>query len=105
MDNAFMARLEHLRTRIDRPLPLTSAYRCPAHHASVSKTGAAGPHTTGRAADVRVAGESAVELVKLALELGFTGLGLKQAGPVQGRFVHLDDLEAPGYPRPRIWTY
>ncbi len=38
-------------------------------------------------------------------EFGFTGRGLRQHGPVEKPFVHLDDLEgAPSCPLPRIWT-
>jgi len=37
----------------------------------------------------------------LALELGFTGIGVQQKGT--GRFPHLDTLEEP--PRPNVWSY
>ena len=36
------------------PLSITSAYRCPSHNNSVSSTGEAGPHTTGKALDIAV---------------------------------------------------
>lgn len=106
MDGAFMARLQHLRDRLG-PLSVSSGYRCPAHNMRVSSTGPDGPHTTGRAADIRVSGARAHELAVLALAEGITGLGVRQAGPHGARFLHIDILtpdEAGGL-RPRIWSY
>lgn len=106
MQPAFLARLEALRTAVGQPLALTSAYRCPTHNQRVSTTGADGPHTTGRAVDVRVAGGVALQLISLALGLGFTGVGVQQTGEHAGRFLHLDDLpNGPGQPRPWLWSY
>jgi hypothetical protein len=43
-------------------------------------------------------------VLKLALEAGFTGIGVAQKG--SGRFMHLDDLlNDEGQPRPTIWSY
>lgn len=101
-----MTRLELLRAELGMPLVLNSAYRCPTHNAAVSTTGRNGPHTTGRAVDIAISGKPVVALLAAALSLGFTGIGLKQDGAAMaGRFVHLDDLTAPAYPRPRVWTY
>ena len=104
MDPAFMLRLERLRMVFGKPLIVTSGYRSPAYNAKVSGTGQDGPHTTGRAVDVSIRGADALKLIDLALECGFTGIGVKQSG--DGRFLHLDDLPAaPGRPRPTIWSY
>lgn len=104
MDPAFMARLERLRLVFGKPMPISSGYRSPAHNAAVSTTGETGPHTTGRAADILVRGADALTLIGLATDLGFTGIGVSQKGP--SRFIHLDDLpDAPGQPRPTIWSY
>ena len=106
MDADFMAQIEELRTEYGKAMILTSAYRTPEHNAQVSSTGANGPHTTGRAVDVLVSGADAFDLIELAIEIGFTGIGIKQSGPHNKRFVHIDNLtEADGYPRPRVWTY
>jgi zinc D-Ala-D-Ala carboxypeptidase len=100
----FRAKIERLRERFGKPLIVTSAARCAAHNARVSGTGATGPHTTGRAADFGVRGADALRLVDLALEQGFTGIGVSQKGAI--RFIHVDDLpDAPGQPRPTIWSY
>ncbi len=102
MDPTFLERLEALREQFGKPMKVTSAFRCPAHNRKVSSTGEDGPHTTGRAVDILIQGFDAFRLVKIALALGFTGLGVKQKST--GRFLHLDDLQKP-YPRPRIWSY
>lgn len=102
----FMDRLQALRIQLGFPLPVSSGYRCPAHNRRVSSTGDNGPHTTGRAVDILIHGERAVQLVGAALRFRFSGLGIGQKGSVADRIIHLDDL-APGgaHPRPRIWSY
>lgn len=106
MNQEFMDRLENLRREFNRPMPVSSGYRCPMHNARVSKTGFAGPHTTGQAVDIAISGEDAYQLIALAMKSGFTGIGIKQHGPFEGRYVHLDTLpEETNRPRPRILTY
>ena len=104
MNETFVAKLDRLRDLCDFPFFVTSGYRCPAHNQTVSTTGPNGPHTTGRAADIHVYGEKAHRLLML-IGYKMTGIGLNQRGPYGKRFVHLDDLEAPQHPRPRVWTY
>jgi uncharacterized protein YcbK (DUF882 family) len=106
MDPVTMDRLIGLRQALNFPLPVTSGYRCPTHNQAVSSTGPNGPHTTGRAVDIRVHGHHAYELVKLVTLHGFTGIGLSQGGAHARRFIHLDDLpNGPGQPRPWVWDY
>ena len=102
MKIGFMGLLESLRMAYDKPMIVTSGYRCPAHNAKVSTTGRHGPHTTGQAIDIAVQGRDAHRLLTLALQYGFTGIGIKQKG--DNRFIHLDNLMLD-YPRPRIWSY
>jgi len=100
----FMAKVETLRVRVGFPLPVTSAARCPKHNRAVSGTGDDGPHTTGRAIDFGISRQQAYIVMREALEMGFTGMGFQQKG--NGRFLHLDDLQdAPGQPRPTVWSY
>ena len=100
----FMDKVEGLRVAYGRPLSGSSAARCPAHNAKVSGTGRTGPHTTGRAIDLRVSHADAWHLLSLAMRYGFTGVGVQQKGG--GRFLHLDDLpNAEGQPRPTVWSY
>lgn len=105
VETDFLDRLERLRVAYGRPMIINSGYRTPEHNAIVSTTGEDGPHTTGRAVDVRVYGSYALDLIRRALDFGFTGVGVAQNGSMTSRFVHLDDLDAPAYPRPTIWTY
>lgn len=106
MDAEFMARLIGLREAYGAALPVTSAFRCPDHNANVSSTGRSGPHTTGRATDIRIFGAAALRLIELAIAGGFTGIGVGQKGDHNSRIIHLDDLgPSPARPRPWIWTY
>lgn len=103
MDPLFLDILEQIRLDLKEPLLETSGYRSPTYNAKVSHTGAMGPHTTGRAIDIAVRGGTAFRLVKLAVIHGMTGIGVSQKG--KSRFIHLDDLDAPEFPRPTIWSY
>lgn len=82
----------------DVPVHINSAYRCPTHNVAVSSTGRRGPHTTGRAFDVRITiGPSGVDVLECAIKAGFTGIGVQAKG--RGRFLHLDTL------RKRLYSY
>lgn len=104
MDGPFLELLDELRTRCGFPLIVTSGYRCPVHNQRVSTTGPDGPHTTGRAVDIAVSRHRAYTLLRHAIDLGFTGIGIQQKGA--SRFIHLDTLEEPEHaPRPTLWSY
>ena len=106
MNMNFIYALNHLRERQGSPMIITSGYRCPAYNRRISSTGFDGPHTTGRAADIGVSGERAFHLIQQCCLGGWMrGIGINQKGPHEKRFIHLDDLEGPGHPRPRVWTY
>lgn len=108
VDPGFMRRLEHLRADFGRPMPVNSGYRCPDHDREVRHArgqATTGPHATGHAVDVHVYGADAFRLVSLAAKHGITGIGVNQRGDVGDRFLHLDDLKAPTFPRPGMWTY
>ena len=100
---AFMDLLQQIRNEYGKPMIVTSGYRCPAHNAKVSTTGKNGPHVLGEAVDIKVYGRDAHRLIKIAIAYGMTGIGVKQHGPHDGRFVHLDTLQ--GETRPWIWSY
>lgn len=98
MNVEFMDKLQALRIRYGKPMFITSGYRSPQH--SIEKAKAApGTHAQGIACDIRVQGADAHELVKLALEMGFTGVGVSQKS-TGARFIHLDIA-----PRAAIWSY
>ena len=103
MDVEFMARLTNLREKWGKPMVVSSAYRCQNHPVEARKA-KPGAHTLGRAVDIAVQGADARELLALAIDYGFTGIGVQQKGT--GRFLHFDDLTAKdGFPRSTIWSY
>lgn len=106
MDESFIDRLQSLRDKYGKPMRITSGYRCPDHPAEAHRrdTGRLGPHTTGMAADIAIQGNEAYSLLRLAMQMGFTGIGVQQTG--DKRFLHLDTLtDNDGFPRPWIWSY
>lgn len=104
IDHQFITELDELRHRYGAPLNVSSGYRCPEYNAKVSSTGLTGPHTTGRAADLLVDRGNAHKLLRIAMGMNFTGIGVQQKGA--GRFLHLDNLpNATGQPRPTLWSY
>lgn len=103
MDANFMKRLNELRELYGKPIYLSSAYRCAEHNAYVRGVPNS-PHTRGIAVDIIVSGQDAYRIVKLALKLGFTGIGVKQFGKTKNRFIHLD-LEPMSATRPALWSY
>ncbi len=107
MEPDFLKKLDDLRGRFDFPFIVTSGYRCPSYNAQVSSTGATGPHTTGRAVDLALFGRKAFNLMRHWTLGGWgTGIGLKQHGPHDKRFIHLDDISADDNRfRPTVWTY
>jgi zinc D-Ala-D-Ala carboxypeptidase len=94
-------KLNDLRERYGKPIILNSAYRCFQHNVTL---GATQTHASGQAVDIKCSHKEAFNLVRLAIEVGFTGIGVSQKG--SSRFIHVDDLtELNGRPRPHIWSY
>ena len=115
MDQGFMQTLEAIRVELNRPLVVTSGFRCPDHNAKIH----GGPaHPQGRAADFAISGEPAWDLLDVVWQVnhdptvlpGITGVGIRQKGEWKRRFIHLDNLpqcQSPKglVPRPRVLTY
>lgn len=99
MQPVFMRKLQHLRSVYGKPMRIPSGFRDSSHPAERGKE-RPGEHTTGRAADVAVQGADALRLVQLAVNMGFSRIGVQQKG--DGRFIHLGD--SPEFP-PGIWSY
>jgi len=72
-------KLEQLRVRLGKQVILTCAYRCPQHNEAVGGTPNSF-HPQGIAADVRTTnlGMSPLEVVRIAREIGFTGVGVSR---------------------------
>lgn len=103
MDEVFMERMDALRYRYNKPIILSSAYRCPEYNNKVSTTGLDGPHTTGKAVDIKIFGKHAHIMLDHIMQFQFQGIGIQQKGEHAKRFIHIDDV-VEGL-RPWVWTY
>ena len=104
MNPEFIDKLNNLRLAFGKPMKINSGFRDVTHPIEAKKKNGGGAHTTGKAADISVAREDAFYLLSLALQKGFTGIGIQQKG--SGRFIHLDTLQnTEERPRPTIWSY
>lgn len=103
MREEFLDWLQKVRTALRAPMPISSGYRCFDHNDKVSSTGRYGPHTSGWACDVLAHGPAAHALLRVAFTFGVRGVGIKQKGDHNRRFLHLDMLLEPL--RPRVWSY
>ena len=103
MDPDFMVKLNKLRDLYGKPMRITSGYR--SKETNLAVNGAENsPHMYGKAVDVYVSGVDALNLLVLAVDVGFTGIGVSQKGA--SRFIHIDTMEnSLSQPRPTIWSY
>ena len=100
MDRALLIMLDNLREVYGYPIKLTSTYRSPEHPIEAKK---AKPweHAHGAAVDIAcVGGEATYKLVKAAIEVGFTRIGISR----KNNFVHVG-VGYEGAPPVTIWTY
>ena len=88
MQKEFMDKLQELRNRFGKPIIISSGFRSVKHSIEAKKS-KGGYHTKGLACDIACYSNTAYDIVKIALELGFTGIGVNQKGN-SGRFIHLD---------------
>ena len=109
MDVDFMKALEELREEWGQPMRLSSAYRTEAHPRERTKPRKydhlgnplpiGGMHCRGRAIDCLIAGQDALEFLRVAVKY-FNGIGINQKGDWDQRFIHLDDRATPA-----MWSY
>ena len=100
MDRALLIMLDNLREVYGYPIKLTSTYRSPEHPIEARKA-KPGEHTHGAAVDIAcVGGEATYKLVKAAIEVGFTRIGISR----KNNFVHVG-VGYEGAPPITIWTY
>lgn len=105
MDEDFLFYLQQSRELLDKPMVVSSGFRCRKHPSEVTKHDL-GPHAQGKAVDILIHGIWARRLVAIAEIVGFTGIGIMQHGDIEKRFIHLDTCEdRPNRPRPHIWSY
>ena len=95
MSPEFLNMLDILRENAGFPFVITSGYRSP-NHSIEAKKEKAGTHAQGIAADIKVnSGAERMIIVKEALALGFTGIGVAKT------FIHVDIRKTT----PVVWTY
>ena len=100
MDPVLLAMLDDLREEYGYPIKLTSTYRSPDHPIEAKKS-KPGEHAHGAAVDIAcVGGEATFKLVKAAIEVGFTRIGIIR----KNNFVHVG-IGYPAAPETTIWTY
>lgn len=96
-----LAKLNHIRDSLGFPFIINSGYRCPSYN---EKRGFTQTHATGQAVDISATHERAFQIMSMAAQFEFTGIGINQKGG--NRFIHLDDLtKSYGRPRPHVWSY
>ena len=113
MDANFLRALEEIREALGEPMFITSAYRSDQHpitQSKIDKGGAhGGAHHLGLAVDVHCAGSKAMKIIALAVDNNaINGIGIKQNGAWNSRFVHLDSVPFEnnfGLTRPALWSY
>lgn len=94
-----MDKLQELRNQYGKPLKISSAYRCSEHPIEKAKTCKPGQHNIA-AVDILCWGADALDILELALDLDFTGIGINQKGDYTKRFIHLDLRENQA-----LWSY
>ena len=80
--------LQTIRDHFEKPITVTSGYRCPTHNSKVSRAKNS-YHTKGMAVDFVVSGVKPREVAKYAESLGIKGIGLYETNS-DGHFVHID---------------
>jgi len=108
MDDEFMDLFEALRLLYGKSISPSSAYRCAVHNNNISKTGIRGPHTQGKAVDIPCSGPDAGVIIRLAVVVGFSGIGINQSGDRDKRMIHLDTVKRLDESTPNqliVWSY
>lgn len=89
IDEKLVAYLQQIRDHFEKPVNITSSYRCPQHNAEVKNASKNSQHTKGKAADIVIKGVEPAEIAKYAESIGVLGIGLYDTD-LDGHFVHID---------------
>jgi len=89
MDGELLRKMQQLRDALERPITITSGFRCNHHNAHVGGAKRSW-HTLGRACDIKVRGVDVEALATLAREV-FNGV------IVYDSWVHVDTREGTYY--------
>lgn len=94
IDEELVEKLQKLRSNINKPILINSAYRCEKHNADVGGKKDS-MHLQGKAVDIIVVGMKPWELAKEAIRVGFIALGVARG------FLHVDTRKD----KYRMWGY
>lgn len=96
--------VQELRRVLDVPFVVNSAYRSKEHPTEAAKIlkGKRGGMHTHAAIDILVPTKYCYELVALAIQFGFKGIGINLTGDPNTRFIHLDRRQTK---QGSIWSY
>lgn len=87
-DYKLIEKLQKLRNKIDKPIHIVSGYRTINYNNKVGGSPNS-QHLLGKAADVVIYHMDKDELKEIAIDMGFTGIGIYDG------FIHLDVRERP----------
>lgn len=88
IDDELVQHLQKIRNYFNKPVNISSAYRCSTHNKNVG--GATGSrHLKGQAADIYINGVSPKAIAQYAESIGILGIGLYETD-ADGHFVHID---------------
>ena len=104
MDEEFMKKLIALRKELNQYFKIISGYRHMAYNDVLGGTRDS-PHLLGKAVDIACHGGKAYNIIRLGIKHGFIGIGVKQHGEKEDRFVHLDTMSNGERSRPMLWSY
>ena len=76
--------LQALRDTVNKPIKVTSGYRCPTHNKNIGGA-AQSRHMQGQAADLLVSGMTPAAVAQVAARVGAGGIGIYKSG-----FTHVD---------------
>ena len=80
-----LGKLVKLRNVLERPVYITSGYRCPKYNYQIGGV-VNSYHLIGLAADIKVKDISLIDLLEICEEIGFPGIGFYE----KKNFLHLD---------------
>lgn len=83
MNQRLINKLEQLRSALGKPIIITSGYRCPKHNKNVGGAKHS-QHMNGNAADIRIKGFKAEEVIRAAKACGFSFIKIYPS------WVHVD---------------
>ena len=98
IDEALVEFLQKIRDHFNKPVHISSGYRCEIHNAKPSVGGATGSrHTKGQAADIVVEDVEPAEVAKYCESIGVKGIGLYEKKDCGDDFVHIDTRSSKSF--------